>query len=178
MQYAIKVIASYRRALIFDITFILAIVYLPSLSHLLAIPLYRLEPMRMLLILALPFTGRRNAYFLALILPLASFLTSGHPLPAKALLMTGELLANVWLFWWLMRRFSSPLGAMLGGITLSKLGYYGAKLALIQMAMLGPPLISTPLWLQGILAIVFSLYIFIVYTRFISPPFASSVDAT
>lgn len=170
MEYAIKIIGSHRRALIIDITFILAIVYLPSLSHLLAIPLYRLEPMRMLLILALPFTGRGNAYLLALILPLASFITSGHPEPAKALLMSGELLVNVWLFWWLMRRFNSPLGAMLGGITLSKLGYYGAKLALIQMALLGPPLISTPLWIQGILATVFSLYIFFVYSRFISPP--------
>ena len=175
MEHALKIIASHKRALIIDITFVLAIIFLPSLSHLLAVPLYRLEPMRMLLVLALPFTSRGNAYLLALILPLASFLTSGHPYPAKAVLMTGELLVNVWLFWWLMRRFSRPLGAMLGAITFSKLGYYLAKLALIQLAVLGPPLISTPLWIQGLLAIVFSLYIFIVYSRFISEPPESAV---
>ncbi len=178
MEYAIKIIGVHRRALIIDSTFILAVIYLPSLSHLLELPLYRLEPMRMLLILALPFTGRGNAYLLALILPLASFLTSGHPVPAKAMLMGGELLVNVWLFWYLMQRFSSPLGAMLGGITFSKLGYYGIKLALIQMALLGPPLISTPLWIQGILAIVFSIYIFFCYTRFISPPSEISEEGT
>lgn len=178
MEYALKLVASHRRALIIDITFVLAVVYLPSLSHLLAVPLYRLEPMRLLLILALPFAGRGNAYLLALILPLASFLTSGHPHPAKAVLITGELLANVWLFWWLMRRFSSSLGAMLGAITFSKLGYYLLKLALIQLAVLGPPLISTPLWLQGILAIAFSLYIFIIYSRFIPKPRERSVKAT
>ena len=178
MENVLKLVTSHRRTLIIDITFVLAVVYLPSLSHLLAVPLYRLEPMRMLLILALPFASRGNAYLLAAILPLASFITSGHPHPAKAVLMTGELLVNVWLFWWLMRRFSSSLGAMLGAITLSKLGYYLTKLALIQVAVLGPPLISTPLWLQGILAIVFSLYIFIIYARFVQMPGEDTAEAT
>ncbi len=169
MEHAIKILGSHRRALIIDITFVLAIVYLPSLSHLLAIPLYRLEPMRLLLIMALPFTGRGNGYLLALILPIASFLTSGHPEPAKALLMSGELMLNVWLFCWLMKQFDSPSGSMLGGIILSKMSYYGVKFVMIQLTLLSAPLISSPLLIQGILAAVFSLYIFIVYSR-ISPP--------
>jgi|TARA_B100000959_G_C14981713_1_gene623783 hypothetical protein len=167
MEYVAKGVASIRRALILDTAFILAIVYLPSLSHLLAIPLYRLEPMRMLIILALPFTSRKNIYFLALILPLASFITSGHPVPAKAFLMTGELLLNVWLFGWLMRRVGNPLGAMLSGITISKLGYYGVKFLLIQVTVISVPLVSSPLVLQAVLTIVFSLYIFVVYSRYI-----------
>ncbi len=165
MESIVRAVSTHRRAIVIDMFFVLAIVFLPSLSHLLAFPLYRLEPMRLLLILALPFAARGNSYLLALILPLVSLITSGHPQLAKALLMTGELLLNVWLFWWLAGRLGSRFGAMLGGIAGSKLCYYGVKLLLIRMAVLNPPLVGTALWIQGSLALIFSLYIFIVFSR-------------
>ncbi len=165
MESIVRIVTAHRRAIVIDLFFVLAIVFLPSLSHLFAFPLYRLEPMRLLLILALPFAARGNSYLLALILPLVSLITSGHPLPAKALLMTAELLLNVWLFWWLADRLGNRFGAMLGAIAGSKLCYYGAKLLLIQAAVLGPPLVGTALWIQGVLALIFSLYIFIIFSR-------------
>ncbi len=165
MESILRVVTTHRRAIVIDMLFVLAIVFLPSLSHLLAFPLYRLEPMRLLLILALPFAARGNSYLLALILPLVSLITSGHPLPAKALLMSAELLLNVWLFWWLAGRLGHRFGAMLGAIAGSKLCYYGAKLLLIRVAVLNPPLVGTSIWIQGLLALIFSLYIFIVFSR-------------
>ena len=165
MESIVKAVITYRRAIVIDVVFVLAIVFLPSLSHLFAFPLYRLEPMRLLLILALPFAARGHSYLLALILPLVSLITSGHPLPAKALLMTAELLLNVWLFWWLAGWLGHRFGAMLGSIAGSKLCYYGAKFLLIQVAVLNPPLVGTALWIQGVLALIFSLYIFIVFSR-------------
>ncbi len=165
MESVVRIINTHRRAIVIDMLFVLAIVFLPSLSHLLAFPLYRLEPMRLLLILALPFAARGNSYLLALILPLVSLITSGHPLPAKALLMTAELLLNVWLFWWLASRIGHRFGAMLGAIAGSKLCYYGAKALLIQLVVLTPPLVGTAIWIQGLLALIFSLYIFITFSR-------------
>ncbi len=165
MESIVRVVATHRRAIVIDLFFVLAIVFLPSLSHRLAFPFYRLEPMRLLLILALPFAARGNSYLLALILPLVSLITSGHPLPAKALLITAELLLNVWLFWWLAGRLGYRFGAMLGAIAGSKLCYYGVKLLLIRMAVLNPPLVGTALWIQGVLALIFSLYIYIIFSR-------------
>lgn len=78
----------------------LGLLYLvPTLSHLTSIPFYRFEPMRCVLLLCLLFTGsKKNAYIMALTLPLFSFLAGGHPVLAKALLMAFELSANVLIF--------------------------------------------------------------------------------
>ncbi|MDY0202455.1 MAG: hypothetical protein RBR40_15895, partial [Tenuifilaceae bacterium] len=59
---------------LFDI-FALAFIYLiPTISHMLSFPLYLIEPMRIALVLALVHTTKRNAYIIALTLPLFSFL--------------------------------------------------------------------------------------------------------
>ena len=75
-----------------------AVVAVPALSHAAAFPLYRFEPMRLLLFVAILYSSRRNALVMALWLPLLSLLTSGHPVFPKVVLIQGELVLNVLVF--------------------------------------------------------------------------------
>ena len=52
----------------------------PTLSHLVSFPIYYSEPVRIFLIFTMVHTQKKNAYVLALTLPLFSFLVSSHPI--------------------------------------------------------------------------------------------------
>src|SRR6056297_3145024 len=90
---------------LFDLAAIAFIYFIPAISHMLSIPLYLLEPMRIILILALVHTHKVNAYVLAATLPFFTFLVSGHPILPKAFLISAELVLNVFLFFTLLRFF-------------------------------------------------------------------------
>lgn len=146
-------------AILLDIAAILLIYFLPALSHLIGFPLYLIEPMRIAIILAMLHTRPANAYILALSLPAFSFAVSAHPHILKALLISVELLINVWLFLLLKKKFRNLAGAVLFSIIISKGVYYLLK-AMLLSALLLPngPLVSTPLWVQASTLLAFSLY--------------------
>ncbi|HDR05268.1 MAG TPA: hypothetical protein ENN84_08505, partial [Candidatus Marinimicrobia bacterium] len=109
-------------------SFGLAVVYfMPALVHLLQWPVYYLEPMRIIVILALVHSSRANALILALTLPIFSYFVSAHPVLLKAVLISGELAANVFLFDLLRRKMKSQGLAIFAAILGSKLLYYLAK---------------------------------------------------
>lgn len=155
--------AAYK-AIAFD-AFALAFIYfLPAFSHMLGIKLYLIEPMRLMLIIAMVHTHRRNAYLLALTLPLFSFLISAHPVLIKTGLISIELIINVGLFFFLVRKIHT-LGAIFISIWLSKIIYYGLKYLAIIYIWPGDSLISTPLYIQLITSVVFSLYLFLLFQK-------------
>jgi len=135
----------------------------PTISHLLSIPIYLFEPMRIMLILALAHTTHRNAYLLALTLPIFSMVVSGHPVFLKTILITAELVLNVWLFIFLSGKVKNAFVAMVGSIIASKLFYYGIKFLLLSAVLLEGSLVSTPLYLQGITTIILSGYILLAF---------------
>ena len=92
------------KSIVLDIFALAFIYFVPTISHLLNIPLYLIEPMRIMLILAIVHTSKKNAYIIALTLPLFSFLVSAHPNIFKVLLITAELVLNVWLFFELSKK--------------------------------------------------------------------------
>ena len=92
------------KSALLDIFALVFVYFVPTLSHLAQLPLYLLEPMRIMLILAIAHTTRKNAYLLALTLPLFSFVISMHPSLVKSILITAELLLNVWLFYFLLKK--------------------------------------------------------------------------
>ncbi|MBK6346396.1 MAG: hypothetical protein IPN08_07655 [Bacteroidales bacterium] len=141
---------------------ILLIYFTPALSHLLNFPLYLIEPMRLMLILAMVHSNRSNAYLLAITLPLFSFAVSGHPVFFKMLLITTELTLNVWLFFLLSHKIKSIFTAMLLSVILSKIAYYSLKAGLISFAVIGPGLFSTPVLIQIITTLIFSTYTFLI----------------
>jgi hypothetical protein len=144
----------------------LSFIYLvPTISHILRFPVYLIEPMRLMLILALVHTNKTNAYLIALSMPLFSFLISGHPVFAKTILIAFELAFNVFLFYWFAKIIKKVFPAILLSILISKIAYYIIKFGLISMLVIDSNLISTPLWIQLVTMLAFSSYLFVFYKR-------------
>lgn len=141
-----------KSTLLLDASLLAAACLLPAFAHLTALPLYQFNPMLLLLLAGMALVDdRRNAYLLALLLPLVSMLVTGMPTPAKALCMAAEYSVVAALYGWLSQHsrigaFASVLVAMLAG----KLCFYALKAAVLAPAVL----IGTSLWLQ--LAVVLS----------------------
>ncbi len=150
-------------SMVLDILAVLTIIFLGDIYRLIGYPVYILDPMRMMVILAIAFTPRWNAWVLALLLPFISFYLGGHPHLLKACLMATELLLNVWLFWFLFSKIRMSLISILLSIIISKAVYYLLKYICIQQGWISGELVSTPLDIQVITTIVFSAFIFIVF---------------
>ncbi len=128
--------------------------------------LYYIEPMRIMLVLALVHTNRANAYVIALTLPLFSFLVSAHPFFPKMVLITAELLFNVWFFYFIFNRTGKAFAAIISSIIISKAAYYALKFVLISIAILpSSNLVSTPVYIQVITTIVFSAYLALLFKK-------------
>lgn len=163
------------KTIILNIFFILALYLTPTISHYLNVPLYLFEPMRIIVVLAIVHTNRLNAIFLALTLPLFSYLFSGHPVFPKFIIVMFELLINVTLYYYFLNLFSNHMlynwkrvgfvfsAAMIVSIILSKAMYYLIKFGLIKVMLLESDMISTPFYIQIIVAISLTVYILIFY---------------
>lgn len=152
------------KAGLLDLSALAFIYFLPALSHMLSIKLYLIEPMRLMLILALVHTNRKNAYLLALTLPFFSYLISAHPVFIKSALIAAELVVNVALFHFLVRHVHR-LGAIFASIWLSKIFYYGLKYLAILTVLPNESLIGTPLQIQLATSAAFSLYLFLMLKK-------------
>lgn len=161
-----KISKSTIKSSIFDLFAIAAIYMVPTFSHLFALPIYFIEPMRLMLILAIAHTSKKNAYFLAATLPIFSFVVSAHPVFLKTLLISGELLVNVWLFFLLSERIKNKFGAMVISIAISKIAYYVIKFTLLSFVLLQGSLISTPILIQMVTMFLFGGYIFLNKNKF------------
>lgn len=133
--------------------------FMPAISHLLSFPVYLFDPMRIMVVMAIIYSGRKNAHLIALTLPIFSFLISGHPLLLKALIMSAELTINVWLFYVLKEKIQNNFLSLLGSIILAKVFYYIAKFAVVNLGLLAMDVISTALYIQLGVALALSLYI-------------------
>jgi len=154
MTAALATLNKHRSTILIDIALLAALYLLPGFSHVTALPLYMFEPMRIALIIALLFTTRANAFLIALTLPLASFLLSGHPAPFKALLMGIELMVLVASYGYLAEKLRVPaVAALTAAILVGKLVYYTMKYAALSAGLLGGSLVSTPLQTQVLLAL-------------------------
>ena len=138
------------KIILVDIAIFTLLFFVPAISHITLLPLYLFEPMRvMVLISLLLLTNRSNAYFLALTLPIFSFLVSGHPIFPKNILITTELMTNVFFFVLLSKKLPcwkreyKMFISMFLSIFLSKVAYYALKYMLIYFGVLEIGLIST-----------------------------------
>lgn len=147
--------------ILFDILAIIFVYLIPSIAHLTGIPFYLAEPMRIVLILALVHTGKRNAYIVAATLPLVSFAISSHPYFLKSIIISIELLLNVWLFFTFFKKSSKVFISIISSILISKAIYYLLKYILIITIYPDNSLISTPIWIQLIVMGILSGYVYL-----------------
>ena len=154
MTAALAALHRHKNVLLIDAGLLLALYLLPSFSHLSALPLYKLEPMRVALLIALLFTNRANTYLIAFTIPLASALVTGHPVLFKAVLMGIELSILVATYAYLVRTDRIPaFMALTAGILFSKVVYYSMKSVALSTGLLAGSLISTPVQTQLVLAV-------------------------
>ena len=149
-----------QRAILFDIAALLFVYFVPAISHMLKLPVYFIEPMRLAIILMLLHTTKRNAYIIAFTLPIFSLLISAHPVAPKMMLITAELVLNVFLFYLLVNKIKSVSGAILTSIIASKAFYYLVKFGLINTAILSSGLVGIPVYMQIIMTLLFTGYAF------------------
>jgi hypothetical protein len=159
----VKRLEIWKRSLVFQFVAVTAIYFTPALSHASGIPFYLLEPMRILLILSIVHTNKWNAYILAISIPFFSMLVSGHPVFPKVIIITFELVMNVWLFYLLSKNFKNILFTASISIIISKILYYFIKYIFISTLLLDSDFISTPIYIQVILIIVLSVYMYLIY---------------
>jgi hypothetical protein len=154
------IIPQYRlfsiRSLVNDVLALAVICLVPALSHMSGIPVYFIEPMRVMLIVAMLASHRTNAYALAIILPLTSFLVSGHPEPVKMMIIMAELTLNTWLFYQLINRTAKPFLSMVTAIAGSKIFCYALYWVVFSFTFVRDEAGTTFLIAQAIVTLVLS----------------------
>ena len=113
--------------------------------------------MRLALVLAIIYTNRKNAYIIALTLPVFSYFVSAHPVFPKTVLISTELLLNAYLFYFLSKKFKNKNLIFAASIVGAKLYYYVIKYILLQFVLLQGNLVSTPLVIQSTMILVFTI---------------------
>jgi hypothetical protein len=112
------------RTAIIDFSGILLVLLVPAVAHLTRLPVYFLEPMRIMMVVGILYTSRKNAYLLAIALPLFSYLFSGHPFFFKMLIIISELVINVFLYFYFIKRLGKPFMSMFLSVLASKVTCY------------------------------------------------------
>lgn len=142
----------------FDILALVLMYFLPAISHLTAIPFYIIEPFRLMILVSLVVMNNKyNALLLAVTLPLFSFIIATHPLFAKAMLISIEMVFNILVYSWLIKKINKPFWVILISIVISKAGYYLLKFGFISMGLLSMSLVSTSLLVQLAVAFITAL---------------------
>ncbi len=162
MRTASISVKSLLPSVLFDIVAVAIIFLLPSFSHLTGIALYQLDPMRLALFAAILLTNRKNAYVIAFLLPIVSFIISSHPYFYKVFLISTELIINVWFFYLLANRFKNLFFASFFSILISKTIYYSLKFIFIHFLLINDSLVSTSLTIQLVVSVGISFLVAIV----------------
>lgn len=115
-----------------------------------------------MIIIAIVHTTKVNAYILAVLLPAVSYSFSNHPSVIKALILSGDLLLNIFLYYSLKKFKFNKFLLMSLCILAAKLAYYLAKYLLIQFSVMAGNLIATPLYIQFLIVISLSSYVYLI----------------
>ncbi len=131
----VRIQSPWRVALI-DLSLLAAGCLIPTLSHLTALPLYKFSPMVWVMAAGLFLVrDRRNAYLLAVLLPVVSMVAVGMPVPLKCLSMAAELttltavygIAERWLCRPGRRDLDRHAAALAAAVLCGKAAYYIVK---------------------------------------------------
>ncbi len=153
------------KALLLDIVALAVVFFTPKIGELIHLPFYMIEPMRLMVVLSIAHSSRANSYLLAFTLSLFSWAVSGHPEFFKMLVMTGEITANVFLFYYLLLKIDSVFLSMIIAIVVSKVLCYALYLVFFSMMFLKEEADPSFLISQVITTLVFSFYVFLILRK-------------
>jgi hypothetical protein len=83
----------------------------------------------------------------------------------KMILIAAELTLNVFLFYFLAKRIKHLFPAVFLSIVISKTVYYILKFLMIQLTIINTGLITTPILIQIVTAMLFSFYLVAFYEK-------------
>jgi hypothetical protein len=149
------------KSLLFDLGGILLVYFLPEISNLLDVQFYLFEPMRVIIVFAIVHTSKENTYIIAVLLPAISYIFSSHPSVIKTFILSGDLLINIFLYFNLTKLKINKFLIMSVCIVASKIVYYLAKYLLIHFLVLKGKLIATPIYIQIMIVIILSGYVYL-----------------
>lgn len=153
------------RSIVTDIILLGVIYLLPTISHLLAFPLYLLDPMRIVIFASILISSKKyNSYLLAVTIPIFSYFVGGHPIFLKSVTISIELLANVMLFWLLLKRWQNVFIVTLSSIIAAKVLYYAIKLFFVELGWIKMDIISTSIIVQVVMALIISILMYFIMT--------------
>ncbi len=159
-------ISALWQVLAIDFILLAFVYFVPTLSHLVGIPLYILDPMRIVVLGSIVLVNdKRNPYILAITIPLFSYFVAGHPILYKNIIIAVELAANVYLFNYLIGRTKRVFGAALGSIIASKALYYILKYVLISLSVLNTSMVDTSIAIQIVVTLMISIVLSLTYKK-------------
>ena len=167
MQAILKRAISYG---IVDLIALVGVFYIPVISHVLSFPLYLIEPMRIVLFSIILLSGdyKKNAFIMALTIPMFSSFASGHPVFPKNILISMELAINVGVLYYLFKKKTNVAISVFVSIILSKALYYMVKYVLLVFALMEGEVVATNLLTQFFVALLLSCIFGILGNNFIS----------
>lgn len=133
-------------------------------SHLIGLPLYKINPMHWVIYIIILF---RKPFFssvvvLAFALPFTSYLLTGHPFLFKSIIMGAELAVYGIIFIATIKTFHlAPVLAFVVSQVSGHIFYYGLKFVLIKVGLIDSVLVSTSIILQLVVFAVLGLFVFL-----------------
>ena len=160
-------VKSISRTLIVDAALLATACLIPALSHLLAFPLYKLNPMLLVLMGGMMLVDSRwNAYIMALLVPFVTCLVVGMPTVSGAFCIALEFATVVTVVSLTAPRaggrFWALLALALGAILAGKVVYYTAKWLIINPDQL---VTTSPLVQAVSVLAIAALFAFVVSRR-------------
>ena len=140
------------RVALIDVALVAVMCAVPALSHVLAFPLYKLNPMLGVMLAGMMLVkDRRNALLMAVVLPLVSMLVTGMLAFPKMVCMAAELLTVSAVFGVASGRMKC-FPAVLLSIVAGRGVYYMAKALLISPVAL----VGTEWWIQVVTSLAWA----------------------
>ena len=156
----VKTISIFKYAAL-DVALVGLACLIPTMSHLFAVPLYKANPMLLLLLTGMLMNRDwKNTLLLAVAMPLASSLLTGMPAAGKVVCMMAELVMVALVFNELKDKMHT-LAAVLLAIVSAKMVYYALKAIVVAPAVL----VGTEWWMQLASVVLWGGLFAMVYKR-------------
>lgn len=143
------------------------IILIPTISHVLALPIYKLNPMHWIICLYCLSNKRsvNSIVLISILMPIASVLFTGHPELAKGLIMIAELYIYGLVFFAFNKSTHFDLfRAFIISQVSGKSVYYLGKLLFLRFGWLAGPLFSQSLLSQLLVTLLIGIMLIIVFS--------------